>query len=141
MIDIEESLKKMNQVSSGFVYLVWLAGEPFWEKHSRTLIPLVHGVPFIPMPKCDILFNILYQMGIVPHIKVFPYRQTEQYDSFQHLVDEFQHYYNATTVNQKNIIERYLEKFVAEKGRESGDGVLIPSLFTCVQMWWGKDRS
>jgi SAM-dependent methyltransferase len=141
MVGIQESLQKMNRVCSGFVYLYWFAGEPFWEKHSKTLIPLIHGVPFMPMPKCDILFNVLYQMEIVPHVKVFPYCRTETHNSFQDLLDEFYDYYNATTVSQKDIIKRYLKKILTDNGTETGDGVSLPSRFTCVQMWWRKKMS
>ena len=138
MIGIRDAIKKMNKVCSKFVYLYWFAGEPSWETHSKKLIPLLHGTPFVPMPKCDMLFNVLYEMGIYPHIKVLRYQHPECFDSFRDLLFEFCEYYQVTTSSQEKLIKNYLLDLLKDTTATNSHGISIPSSFTCVKMWWQK---
>jgi SAM-dependent methyltransferase len=138
MLGIREAILKMVEACSNLVYLYWFAGEPSWEIHSKKLIPLLHQIPFVPMPKSDILFNILVQMGIHPHIKVFDYRFTEEFSSFRELLDDFVEYYQATTRHQENIIKKYLRNLPENSLKLNGKSIRLHSSSTCVKIWWKK---
>jgi 16S rRNA G527 N7-methylase RsmG len=78
MKDIRASVQKMLDASSKYVYLYWFAGETSWDMHSRKLWPLLHGREYQPAPKCDVLYNVLYDMGIYPNVSVFSLRARPQ---------------------------------------------------------------
>ncbi len=67
----------MIDVSSGYVYLYWFEGDASWDIHSRNLWPMLHGCRYIQGPKADILYNVLYNMGIYPNVKVFPFEECQ----------------------------------------------------------------
>jgi hypothetical protein len=67
MQDIRAAILKMMQASSRYVYLYHFAGPTTWDLQWQELWPKMHGRPYQPGPKCDVLYNVLYQMGIYPH--------------------------------------------------------------------------
>ncbi|MEA1985205.1 MAG: class I SAM-dependent methyltransferase [Euryarchaeota archaeon] len=72
MPDIRDAVRKMTDVSRGHIYLYWFAGETSWDTQYRNIWPTLHGSEYHTGPKCDVLYNVLYQMGIYPNIEVFP---------------------------------------------------------------------
>lgn len=77
MADIRAALEKMNRVCSGQVVVFWHAGIPEWEKMPRTLWPELFNIDYHGGPKSDVLFQVLYQMGIYPEIRVYSHHFTE----------------------------------------------------------------
>lgn len=70
MPDIKAALLKMNKLARERVYIYWFAGTTYWERSRIDLYPSIHGRPHYPGPKVDVLFNVLYQLGIYPDIEV-----------------------------------------------------------------------
>lgn len=81
--DIRESIEKMMQVSSKYVYLYHFAGPTSWDRQWKELWPKLHGRAYHPGPKCDVLYNVLYQMGIYPHIRTFRLEHSSRYQSLE----------------------------------------------------------
>lgn len=72
MPDIRTALKAMDEAARKKVFLYWFCGLASWEKLMVDLYPVVHGKPFFPSPKSDILYGVLCQLGIsaqVRHLK------------------------------------------------------------------------
>ena len=134
MYDIRESIRKMMDSCSKYIYLYWFAGEPAWDIHSRNLMPLLHGTDFYPMPRCDVLFNVLYQMGIYPHMTVFPYLHLNVFSDMEEAMNYFSHRYAASSKQQRFILKDYLKGILQkEKGF-----LVLRSPATCLKMWWQK---
>jgi len=103
MTDIKAAIQKMMMVSSGRVYLAWFAGDTSWDVQSREVSALLFGeVAHHPMPKSDVLFNVLYQMGVYPNVGVFPFRMCHRFPSFDDVVNYFGGQYRAETDDQRS---------------------------------------
>ncbi|WP_440945240.1 class I SAM-dependent methyltransferase [Methanosarcina sp. T3] len=134
MKDIRTSVQKMVDASSKYVYLYWFAGETSWDMHSRKLWPLLHGSEYQPAPKCDVLYNVLYDMGIYPNVSVFPFEHVHRFATLDEAVEDFMSYYNASSDTQKAILRDYFEGVL-----ETDNGALIQRGWsTRVKMWWEK---
>ncbi len=136
MLDIRESIQKMVDACSKYIYLYWFAGEPAWEIRYRKLWPVLHGTDYHSSPKCNILFNVLYDMGIYPHIRVFPYKHCNRFSSLSEAVEYFIPRYRITMYRQKQVLRDYLKQIIIE----DKDSMLLWTRATCVKMWWKKQE-
>lgn len=134
MKDIRTSVQKMVDASSRYIYLYWFAGETSWDTHSRRLWPFLHGCEYQPAPKCDVLYKVLYDMGIYPNVKVFPFEHIHRYSTFEEAVEDFKSYYNVSSDTQETILKTYLEDIL-----EVDNGNIIQRGWsTRVKIWWEK---
>ncbi|WP_319507479.1 class I SAM-dependent methyltransferase [uncultured Methanolobus sp.] len=108
MPDIREAIQKMEQASSKHVYLYWFAGTSPWEEHSVNLWPYLYGTNYTCGPKCDVLYNVLYDMGIYPDMQVFPMEYTNNFASMDEAMDFFRSRYAIETPEQEAILYNYL---------------------------------
>ena len=132
MKDIRASIRKMMDASSKYIYLYWFAGETSWDIHSRKLWPSLHGCEYQPAPKCNVLYNVLYDMEIYPNVSVFPFEHIHRYANFEEAVEDFKSYYNVTSDSQETVLRDYLEGIL-----EPDNGNLIQRGWsTRVKMWW-----
>lgn len=136
MADIGEAIQKMVDASSKYVYLYWFAGETSWDRQSRALWPALHDGEYYPEPKCDVLYNALYQMGIYPNIEVFPFQHVIRFTSLEEAVEYSRSQYKVTNDVQESILRDYLESVFEEEE----DGSLIQwGSSIRVRMWWEKE--
>ncbi len=136
MEDIREALVKMDAVSRGYVYLFWFADPPFWERMYIDLMPLLHGQTYNPGPKADCLFNVLYQMGILPNVEMLPLTKEYRFPTKKELTGFFRNRFRATSLAQRRALDQYLAPLIRMEGREfviSGDSTLA-------KIWWRKGR-
>ena len=134
MKDIRASIKKMIAASSRYVYLYWFAGETSWDMHAKKLWPLLHGKEYQPAPKCNILYNVLYDMGIYPNVIVFPFEHVHRFSTLEEAIEDFKSYYNAVSDAQVAVLRNYFKDALEEE-----DGRLISRGWsTRVKMWWEK---
>ena len=134
MLNIRQALEKMDRVCSKAVYLYWFAGEPSWETHTRKLMPLLHGTSYSPFPKSDILFNVLYQMGIYPNISKTTYHYIEKYESSKEALSHYRNYFRVSTPEQEQVLNNYLTAIL----KQEDDGYTSSSYATCLKIWWEK---
>lgn len=132
--DIEEAVRKLEEASSRYVYIYWFAGETSWDAMSRELWPLLHGSPFAASPKCDIVYNVLYSMGIYPDIETFTFRHINRFADLKEAVDHFAPRCFAMTEEQKEILKEYLSRYA----RTDGDTIIVPGHSTRVKIRWEK---
>ncbi|WP_269848431.1 class I SAM-dependent methyltransferase [Methanosarcina horonobensis] len=132
MKDIRASIQKMIDVSSGYIYLYWFAGDTSWDVHSRNLWPILHGCEYSQGPKADILYNILYDMGIYPHINVFPFEHKNRFENLEEAIEHFKPQYAAFSPEQEEILKSYLQEVLEE---ENG-ALMQKGRSTRVKIWW-----
>ena len=134
MPDIRSAIEKMVNVSSKYVYLYHFAGETSWDRQWSELWPKLHGRAYQTAPKCDVLYNVLYQMGIYPHIRVFRLEHNQRYTSLDEAQKALAPQAQAETVEQKAILRDYLAKVL----RKEENALVLPSSSLRVKMWWEK---
>lgn len=134
MSDMEAAVLKMAAASSKYICLLWFAGEPEWEHHSRVLWSRLHNLEYVPMPKVDVLFNLLYQMGIHPEMTVFPLSGETVFPSFGDAVRHFSTLYRVEDSRREKILAQYLERALEHVGGKW----VQKNHSTRVKLWWTK---
>ncbi len=135
MPDIRSAIEKMQMASSGHICLYWFAGETPWEEHSTNLWPAMYGKEYTPGPKCDVLYNLLYSMGIYPDMHVFPIEYTNSFCSIDEALDYFRSRYTIDTEQQEMVLRNYLEETL-----EPQDGQFVDcGHSTRVKIWWEQE--
>lgn len=135
MPNIRSAIEKMMRASSRYVYLYHFAGETSWDRQWSELWPKLHGREYQPAPKCDVLYNVLYQMGIYPHIRVFLLEHNQRYNSLDEAQKALEPQAQAKTEEQKAILRDYLSKVL----RAEGNALVLPGSSLRVKMWWEKN--
>lgn len=100
------------------------------------LWPALHKEEYSAGPKCDLLYNVLYQMGIYPNMRTFRLGHNQRYASIEEAFLALQPQAGATTKEQIDILREYLQRAICQ---ESGAFVL-PGSSTRVKIWWEKDQ-
>jgi SAM-dependent methyltransferase len=136
MEDIRQSLAKMDTASSGYVYIYWFADPPFWEKMYIDLWPALHDEIYYPGPKADCLFNVLYQMEILPNIEMLPLDKVYRFSTRKKMVEFFQKRFAAKTKKQRKVLDAYLSPLI----RTDGNEVVISGTSLLAKVWWKKER-
>ena len=135
--DIRNAVEKMERASSRHVFIYWFAGEPTWEAFSRILMPAMHGREYHPMPKCEVLHSVLYDMGIYPNVEVFEYEHVDRYESLAHAVSRYALRCGACSDRHLAL----LRDFLAQRLEPNGDGVLMRLPAVCQKMWWDRTQA
>ncbi len=133
MPDIRSAVETMCEVSSGRVYLFWFAGTTAWEQAMVDLWPGLHGEEFRFGPKVDVLWNVLYSMGIYPNVEMVRMEHTRRFSDIDAAVNEFKGQYRVTSPTQEKVLRDYLSTTLLQ---ENGDGLLQKGATTRVKLWW-----
>ena len=136
MQDIRAAIEKMHQASSRYIYLYHFAGETSWDRQWQELWPRLHGRAYCPGPKCDVLYNVLYQMGIYPHIRTFWLEHNQRYSTLDDAVAALAPQAQAKTEEQKAVLQEYLRGAL----REEVGSLLMPGSSVRVKIWWEKEK-
>ena len=132
MPDIKEAISAMYSASSGWVCLYWFADTTSWEQAMIDLWPKLHGREYRSGPKADVIFNLLYSMGIYPNVETADMDHVRRFPDIAAAVDEFRDQYGIQTPEQEAILQEYLKGVLVQKGDE-----LIQSGMTKrVKIWW-----
>ncbi|TQD23832.1 class I SAM-dependent methyltransferase [Methanolobus vulcani] len=132
MPDIRKAIEDMLAVASGYIYLYWFAGNTSWDEHSIEIWPKLHGTEYYITPKCDVLYNVLYQMGIYPNMETFTLGRTETYATLDEAVDNLSSHFSLKNNDQKKILEQYLEK----KLKKENGNYIYDARSRRVKIWW-----
>ncbi len=136
MPDIRKAIEDMQSASSGHIYLYWFAGDTSWDVHSKKIWPQLHGKEYHCTPKCNIIYNLLYQMGIYPSMETFTLGRTEIYTDMDEAIDDLANHFSLTTEKQREILEQYLE----ENLRKENGNYIYDARSTRVKMWWNTQN-
>ena len=135
MHDIRAAITKMDAASKKYVYLFWFVDSPFWEKMYHELWMKLHGSSYYSGPKADILFNVLYQMGIFANVEILPLDKEYRFDSEKEMNAFFQRRFHAETPKQKKVLSEYLSPLI----KRSGNEVVIAGDSKFAKIWWKKE--
>jgi hypothetical protein len=119
MLDLRESIQKMIAATTGTIVIYWHAGLQSWDEDSMELFPRLHSKRYYPVPESDIVFNVLYSMGIYPDVAVLRRNWKTVYPSFEELFDSYALRYNAVTEDQKKLLAAYLKEIYLPFERDS----------------------
>lgn len=115
-LDIGSSLLKMNQAARQIVYLYWFAGITTLEKIRIDLYPRIFAKMYNPFPKCNILYNLLYDAGIFPEIKMLDTSYSQEYSDIEEVVSEIKDILNISTDEHDEFLAEYVtKKFLNEE--------------------------
>jgi hypothetical protein len=135
MPDIRAAIEAMCEASSRWVYLFWFAGATAWEQAMVDLWPELHGKEFRFGPKADVLFNVLYSMGICPNVETIQREHILRFPDLDAAVDEFREQYRITSPAQEQILRDYLSGVLST----NGDVLTHSGMMTRVKLWWEVD--
>lgn len=137
MPDIRKAIEDMLAVSSGHIYLYWFAGDTSWDMQSREIWPKLHGNDYHTTPKCNILYNVLYQMGIYPNMETFTLGRTETYSTLDEAVENHSNHFALENDDQRKVLAQYLEEKLK---KENGD-YIYDARSTRVRIWWKANNA
>ncbi|OPY26303.1 MAG: hypothetical protein A4E28_02590 [Methanocella sp. PtaU1.Bin125] len=132
MPDIRAALEKMDRACMGKVYLIWPAGVTAWEQNYRDAWPILHGKPYVSGPKADVLFNVLYQMGICPDVRVYRDEHEERFGSLDEAITHYRPMYSITTPEQEVALRKYLGR----KLDRAADGLTMRGVSLMALLSW-----
>jgi len=134
MPDIRGAIEKMiaSAAKGGTIYLYHFAGETHWDRDCRDLWPRLHGREYQPGPKSDVLYNVLYSMGIYPSVRTFRLRHQQRFADFEEAMAHFRSQYAITTPEQEAIVREHLGRVLVE---ENG-GFSLPASSIRAKIWW-----
>ena len=135
MPDIRAAIEKMCIASSRWIYLFWFAGTTSWEQGMLDLWPRLHEKEYRRGPKADILWNVLYSMGIYPNVETVRMEHTRRFPDLDAAVDEFREQYRVKTPAQERVLRDYLAGMLSE----NGDDLVLSGMTTRVKIWWEVD--
>jgi len=135
MPDIRAAVEAMCEASSRWVFLFWFAGTTAWEQVMADLWPELHGKEFRFGPKADVLFNVLYSMGIYPNVETIRREHVCRFPDLEAAVVEFRDQCQITSPAQEEILREYLSATLSQ----NGDGFLDARMMTRVKFWWDVD--
>lgn len=138
MDEIEEALLKMDAVTApgGMVALYWFLDPSFYEVHSAVLWPALHGGPYRGGPKADMLFQVLVQLGFLPHVDVLAFDRSYRFADMDEALDHFASRFSAETEGQRSALRSYIGDLA--KASES-DAIVIRHPSRYARVWWRKE--
>lgn len=132
MPDIRAAIESMCEASSKWVYLFWFAGTSDWEQAMIMLWPEMHGEEYRHGPKADVIFNVLYSMGIYPNVETSHMEHIRRFTDLQAAIDEFREHYRIETPEQEKMLSDYLNSSLKE---DNGEYVLS-GMSNSIKIWW-----
>lgn len=113
MVDLRATIEKMVAVTTYQIIIYWHAGDQAWDKEAAVLWPLLHCKEHVPVPKSDLLFGVLCEMGIYPEVRVIHTSAQYTYPSIEAAVTEYALRYEIETNTQRQLLQKYLTETLA----------------------------
>ncbi|WP_265580254.1 class I SAM-dependent methyltransferase [Methanofollis aquaemaris] len=136
MEDLAAALKKMDAVSSESVHLFWFADLPGWERHYLEIWPSLHGAPYCPVPKADVVFNLLWQMGLHPNLSMMPLFEEEHFRDLEEALVHYAPKFGVTDAGQEKVVREALGWWLVAEG----DGLVMRERSRAAHIWWEKEE-
>ena len=136
MPNIKEAIKAMCEASSEWVYLFWFAGSTGWEKAMIDLWPKLHGREYRSGPKADVLYNVLYSMGIYPNMETVQMEYARKFSDINAAVNEFREQYMISSPAQEEILQGHLQARLTK----TGDGLQDSMMTRQIRLWWNVNQ-
>jgi hypothetical protein len=143
MLDLLESVRKMIAAARREVVIYWHAGPQAWDVEAAVLWPLLHGRAFSPIPKADIVFNLLYSLGIYPDVRSIPSSFVTGFRTMDEAVEAYGRRFEAPEGVKRQALREYLERTLIStdagfEQRDKNTGMRI-SFHVTSDLDWIKD--
>jgi len=133
--DLRVALQKMNDATSRYVYVYWFADSSPWEKNYAELWEKLHGVPYRSMGKYNVIYNLLYQMGIMANVDIYAEEGVDRFASLDDAVSDQRGGFNVTDGRQEAILREFLQgKMHFENGQ-----YVLRGISHRARIWWRKE--
>lgn len=133
--DLESALKKMNDASSSYVFIVYDTKSPVWEEIYRVVWPSLYGVDYLPKQNVDCVINVLWQMGVYPNIIPCHHDELVEFPGVEKFLKSYMIDLNLTTNEQKEVLNEYFNKYLVKK-----DGKIYFNMNTDYSIVWWKTK-
>jgi SAM-dependent methyltransferase len=134
MLNLREALEKMNELARKHVYIFWFSGDTPWEHLYRGAWNELYDKEYIPGPKSDYIYNILYGMGIYANVEVSGMEYSHRFRSLDDAADELMSQLGVETKKQEDVLRKYLSgKLLKENDDFVSKGKTIKTM-----IWWEK---
>jgi SAM-dependent methyltransferase len=130
--DMQAAIKKMCAASRKWVYLYDGAGISTWEQRMIDLWPALHGREYYQGPRADVLYNLLYNMGIYPNVKSEPRDTIRIYPDLDTVISKFRESFQVSTPEQERIMRDYLKEIF----KKTENGYFDRIKWNTVTFWW-----
>ncbi len=134
MANIGDCIKKMDDCAGSAVHLFWFLIPPSLSRGNKELWPLLHGEPYYYEPTADILWNVLYQLGIYANLTVESRTVGQAYTSVEEMRQDYYTRVLAKTNEQKAIVNQYLDSRL----QKTDNGYALPGISKTAHIWWEK---
>jgi SAM-dependent methyltransferase len=134
MDDISRAIDKMNAVCRGSVYLFTFVDGPLWEQVALDIWMDLHGTPYYPGPKADVLWNALYQSGIYANILMRPLEKAYKFRDLDEATAFFGKRFGIKTPQQENILHGCL----SEMNMATDGSFILRRNSTYATLWWDQ---
>ena len=134
MGNIRESLLKMDAAATHAVHLFWFLVPPSFSRGNCDLWPLLHGESYCYEPTADMLWNVLFQLGIHANMIVETKKSGSNFRSLDEIKVDYYTRLIAKTDEQKEIVDKYLD----DRLIKTEEGYLMPGNAKTAHIWWEK---
>lgn len=112
MLDLLDTFRKILAVAKERVIFYWHAGPQAWDVDAVKLWPLLHGKTFTPIPKAEVIFNLLYTLGIYADVKSIPRSFTTCFESMDEAMQEYRKRYAVAEddAEKNRLLRQYLQQ-------------------------------
>lgn len=131
--DIRQALLKMNRLAKRMVILYWFAGITNWELIRMDLFSQVHNRKLALFPKCNVIYNLLYDLGLYPDVEIlqgtsFP----KEYADYGKAL-----FYLRGTLNIfDETHDELLHKYIEDRWRRGDGRLFMDDRTTYVKLSW-----
>nr|WP_319540601.1 class I SAM-dependent methyltransferase [uncultured Methanospirillum sp.] len=136
MPDIADAIVKMEEVCNGRIFLIWFAGVTPWEQVICDLWSHYHEEVYQTGPKADVLFQVLYEMGIFPDITVLRESSIEETSDLSKIVAD----YACRLCLQENSDLTYIEEYFRGLNIDNIGSVRLKGELTSMILSWESRR-
>lgn len=119
MGDLLDTVHKILAVAKRDVLIYWHAGPQAWDVEAANLWPLLHGRVFTPIPKADIVFGLLFSLGIYPETRILPSEFHNSFTDMDEAINKYSLRFDVEPgdVRKRELLKAYLkEKLVKKAG-------------------------
>lgn len=130
--DIGPAIRKMQDACRGQVHLFWFLTQPYTAILNADLWPKVHGAEFPGEPTADVLWQVLYGMGIYANLSVEASCEPAYFATPADAARDFSRRLDCTTPEQERAVLAYCETSLVKTGR----GYRVAGDALGAHLWW-----
>lgn len=136
VIDLRGALQRLEQSASRYVFIVDRISPTPFDPKAFTAI----GRPFNSGPDYIYIINILYSMGIHPHVDILRLDTTNRFSDLNEAYRSYSWMFKDLSTKEELLLRQYLE----EKSRPSDNGQIsipreVPPQWAFI--WWEKTQN